>query len=277
MTGAINQQPGYWIDPATGLLVPHSALMQRMSQKSAVLLGETHDSYEIHRWQLHVLAGLHALRDNVVVGFEMFPRSVQNALDRWVAGETDVETFLKEANWADVWRFDPELYLPIFLFCRQFRLPMIALNCRRSLVTEVGKLGWDAIALQDRDGLTPSAEATSQYRKYLFDITGGARPDRQAQSPDDPAFDRFVRAQQTWDRAFACGIADARQQFAGPLVVGIIGRGHLEFGYGTPHQLNALGIPDVGVLLPHDIRATMPEAGMSDACFILEEEQQGSL
>ncbi|QRY70697.1 ChaN family lipoprotein (plasmid) [Ensifer sp. PDNC004] len=48
-----------------------------MAGKSAVLLGENHDRYDIHRWQLHVLAGLHAQRTDVVVGFEMFPRRVR--------------------------------------------------------------------------------------------------------------------------------------------------------------------------------------------------------
>lgn len=271
MTASTPHQHGCWIDPATGSLVHHSALMQRMAKRSAVLLGETHTSYEIHRWQLHVLASLHALRDDIAVGFEMFPRNVQPALDRWVDGKTDVDTFLKEANWAEVWRFDPALYLPIFHFCRQFRLPMIALNCRRSLVTEVGKQGWEAIAPQDRDGLTPSAPATPEYRQYLFEITGGVRPDRKAQGPDDDAFDRFVRAQQTWDRAFACGIADTRVKMGAPLVVGILGRGHLEFGHGTPHQLHDLGISDAAVLLPHDIKSPMPPAGIADACFMLSE------
>jgi len=263
---------GQWIVPESGETIRHSALMKSMAEKSAVLLGETHDSYEIHRWQLHVLASLHGLRDDIVVGFEMFPRSVQPALDRWVDGLTDVDTFLTEAKWDEVWRFDPALYLPIFQFCRQFRLPMVALNCRRALVTEVGKLGWDAIGPQDRDGVTPARPATPAYRQYLFELTGGARADRQAQTSDDPAFDRFVRAQQTWDRAFACGIADARKNFSEPLVVGIIGRGHLEFGHGTPYQLDDLGVQDVAVLLPHNAGQTPPSAGIADACFTLQDK-----
>lgn len=271
MTAHTQNQAGRWIDPASGAVIRHSALMQTMSQKSAVLLGETHDSYEIHRWQLHVLASLHGLRDDIVVGFEMFPRSVQPALDRWVDGQTDIEAFLTEAKWDEVWRFDPALYLPIFQFCRQFRLPMIALNCRRALVTEVGKLGWDAIAPENRDGVTPALPATSAYRQYLFDLTGGARPDRLAQTPNDPGFDRFVRAQQTWDRAFACGIADARQQFSNALVVGIIGRGHLEFGHGTPYQLYDVGVSDTAVLLPHYVKEEVPVVGIAEACFVLEE------
>jgi Haem-binding uptake, Tiki superfamily, ChaN len=44
----------------------------------------------------------------------------------------------------------------------------------------------------------------------------------------DPSLDRFIRAQQTWDRAFACNIARALIESDPPLVVGIIGRGHLD-------------------------------------------------
>lgn len=271
----VAHRPGTWIEPGSGREIGHADLLRRMRAKPAVLLGETHDRADIHRWQLHVLAGLYALDPNVVVGFEMFPRRVQGALDAWVAGESGTEEFLKASEWETVWRFDPALYLPIFHFCRQFKVPMKAINCRRPLVTEVGKLGWDAIAEADRDGVSPAKPATPAYRQYLFDITGGARPDREAKSGDDPAFDRFVRAQQTWDRAFACGIADARAVSNPPLVVGIIGRGHLEYFHGTPFQLADLGVAEAAVLLPSDDEALDPARnGIADAVFRLDTQDR---
>ena len=62
-------------------------LMADMAKRDVVLLGEYHDEDDHHRWQVHTLAVLHALRPDMVIGFEMFPRRVQGALDRWVAGE----------------------------------------------------------------------------------------------------------------------------------------------------------------------------------------------
>jgi len=248
----IEHRPGTSLDGGTGATVGHQALMAQMARKRVVLLGETHDRYDIHRWQLHVIAALHALREKVVVGFEMFPILVQPALDRWTEGSVDTEDFLSQSEWKSVWGFPAELYLPIFHYCRQFRLPMKALNCRRALVTEVGKLGWDAIPVSDRDGLTPALPASARHRQYLFDITGGTRSDRPAKDAQDPEFDRFVRAQQTWDRAFACNIAHALEETPDALVVGVIGRGHLEYGHGTPSQLSDLGIEDVAVLLPEE-------------------------
>lgn len=263
---------GSWLDPATGTMIAHGALLQRMATRQAVLLGETHDRYDVHRWQLHVLAGLYALNQNVVVGFEMFPRRCQPVLDEWVAGGLDTGAFLEKVEWKTVWGFTPELYLPIFHFCRQFKVPMKALNCRRALVTEVGKLGWDAIPSEERDGVSPAKPATDAHRQYLFDITGGGRPDRKAASAADPEFDRFVRAQQTWDRAFACNIAEAHGNADAPLVVGIIGRGHLEYGYGTPYQLADLGMNDVAVLLPSDepFAPDAKNAGIAAAVFRLD-------
>lgn len=262
---------GQWVDPDSQKPITHSELMQRMSRMQTVLLGETHDRYDIHRWQLHVIASLTAYRDKMAVAFEMFPRAVQPSLDRWVAGEIDLDAFLEESRWAEVWRFDPALYTPIFHFCRQFRVPMLAVNCRRALVTEVGKLGWDAIPVDERDGVTPAVPATPEHRQYLFDITGGGRPDRAAQSADAPEFDRFVRAQQTWDRAFACGISDSLETDPERLVIGIIGRGHLEYGYGTPYQLRDLGVKDIGILLPHDFGQVEPAAGIADGIFVLDD------
>lgn len=262
---------GTWLEPASGDLIEHGKLMRQVSSKQVVLLGESHDRYDIHRWQLHVLAGIHAHNSNLVVGFEMFPRHCQPVLDEWIQGGLCTEEFLNKVDWSGVWGFPADLYLPIFHYCRQFAIPMKALNCRRSLVTEVGKFGWDAIPVEDRDGVTPAKPAIPAHRQYLFELTGGGRADRKSASAMDPEFDRFVRAQQTWDRAFACNIAEAHRTPSIPLVVGIIGRGHLEYGYGTPFQLEDLGITDTAILLPSDsaFEMAIEKEAIGDAVFHL--------
>jgi len=265
---------GTWIDPSNGRSIDEAELMHDMATRQAVLLGETHTVAEIHLWQLHVATILRFIRKNVVMGFEMFPRRVQPVLDEWVAGELTSAQFLEKVEWNTVWGYDAELYMPLFHFCRQQRVPMLALNCYRALVTRVGKEGWDAIPEDERDGLTPSAEATIAYREYLFGL-GLNRSPTAPVSAMDPKLDRFVRAQQTWDRAFACNIARVLKQPDPPLVIGIIGRGHLEYGHGTPYQLRDLGIPSPAVLLPemgrrHDAARIN---GIADAIFALSDPE----
>ncbi|HUH76568.1 MAG TPA: ChaN family lipoprotein, partial [Devosia sp.] len=175
MTTTIAHPAGTWLVPATGTAIPHAELIARMAGQQVVLLGETHNRYDIHRWQLHVAASLLASGRPLVLGFEMFPRRVQPALDAYVAGDLDTESFLIQSEWQQVWGFDPALYLPLFQFCRQFKLPMLALNCYRALVSRVGKEGWDAIPEAERDGLTPAKPASAAHRQHLFEITGGVR------------------------------------------------------------------------------------------------------
>lgn len=260
-----------WVSPDDGEPIDTVGLMRELVKKKVVLLGETHDRADIHIWQRDVAANLLSYGADIALGFEMFPRRVQPALDAWTAGEVTEAEFLEASEWKDVWGFPAELYLPLFRLARAFRLPMLALNCRRGLVTEVGKHGWDAIPEADRDGLTPAKPATPAYRKYLFDIAGAAGAGPETRDHMDPSWDRFVRAQQCWDRAFACNIARALGRPDAPLVVGIIGRGHLEFGHGVEFQLADLGVSDVATLLPSDAPEFDPSAtaGIARAVFRL--------
>ncbi len=239
-----------WLEPHTNTQLTEAEALARMSQARIVLLGERHDRAEDHLWQADTLAGLVALRSPVIVGFEMFPRSAQPALDAWAGHHISFEAFLDQTRWQEVWGFDPALYRPIFDLCRAHRLSLRGLNISRPLVTEIGRDGWQAVPSEDRDWFTPARPAGPAYRHYLFEITGGVRPGRAAQGPDDPAFDRFVRAQQSWDRAFACTLAEAAFATPDALVVALIGRGHLEYGFGVADQLDDLGLSNVMTALP---------------------------
>jgi uncharacterized iron-regulated protein len=363
---------GTWIDPATTETIATDQLLAGLAQRPVVLLGETHDNAEHHRWQLHTLAALHGHNPNMILGFESFPRRVQPALDQWVNGELDPVAFLEAADWAKVWGFDPTLYLPLFDFARQNRVPMIALNVDREFVSRVRREGWSAIPADERFGLSEPASPAPEYRKSLAEIyaveqlhmakdsepgdpheaktegkasgkdadaaavvgesagemdapkdevhaasvegaESASEVDAPAHEVDAPAgevdaaaaesdapaadadasateadvptdevdieailesedFAQFVSAQQTWDRAMAEAVVAARQKHPDSLVVGILGRGHLDYGYGVPHQLADLGIPDAAVLLPIERETTCDglPADLADAIFVIE-------
>jgi hypothetical protein len=54
-----------------------------------------------------------------------------------------------------------------------------------------------------------------------------------------------------------------------PLVVGIMGSGHIKYGYGVPHQLKDLKVTEVGTLLPWNTGSSCEQliAGTADAVF----------
>ena len=189
-----------------------------------------------------------------------FRAASSSVLDDWVAGKLTTAAFLQAVDWPTVWGYDANLYLPLFHFCRQQRVKMLALNCHRPLVTRVGKEGWAAIPEDERDGLTPSADATPAYRKYLFDIMGGtACADAGDVGRRSGARSFHPRAADLGSRLRLQHRTRAGREPDPPLVIGIIGSGHLQYGHGTPYQLRDLGIENVSVLLPtfdaeHDSR-----------------------
>jgi uncharacterized iron-regulated protein len=267
--------PGAWRAPGPDGPRPVSgpALVSELARRDVVLLGERHDSAEHHRWQLQVITALHAVRPDLVIALEMFPRRVQPALDRWVAGELSEIDFLRESDWREVWQMDPQLYLPIFHFARMNNIPMVAANVDRALTHAVREKGFDAVPDGEREGVDRPAAASNAYLEFLREIyrehvRAGDKSAPDA-TQDDPAFRRFVETQLVWDRALAQRIATALRRTPRPLVVGVVGGGHAVNRFGIPHQLDALGIQNVAVLAPWDAGTDCKKlvAGYADAVF----------
>ncbi|HJV26807.1 MAG TPA: ChaN family lipoprotein [Aromatoleum sp.] len=270
--------PAAWhsLDGERPRVTPALPLLQEMAKRDVVLLGEYHDEDDHHRWQAQVLAALHALRPNMVIGFEMFPRRVQPALDRWVAGELTLKEFLEQSEWGKVWNWPVEMYVPLFQFARINRIRMVALNVDESLNRAIVDKGWDAVPPAQREGVGRPAAPVEAYRDHLFEVYRehaahrGKEAAKAAQS--DVAFANFVASQTTWDRAMAEALARSLKPARAadkPLVVGIMGSGHVRFGYGVPHQLRDLGVTRIGTLLPlpADFDCDEVHAGLADAVF----------
>ncbi len=263
-----------WIIPGKGATTLPEIIMHAANQ-SVILLGETHVNQEHHRWQLQMLAALYAARPNMVIGFEMFPRRIQKVLDQWVAGELSESAFLKASEWDTVWRTDASLYLPLFHFARMNRIPIRALNIDTRLRKQVSEKGFDSVPENEREGVTRPAPPSPQYLDFLLPIYESH--DRKGKKNEggsryDPDFLRFVIGQQLWDRAMAQGILaalSAQNQEKSPLVVGIMGSGHILRGFGVPHQLKDLGVTRVTSLLPWDEDRSCHQlvAGYADAVF----------
>jgi uncharacterized iron-regulated protein len=276
--------PGHWLlPPASQSASPRPpqslrSLFDAFADKSVVLLGECHDCADDHRWQLQMLMALYELHPDMAIGFEMFPRRLQPVLDRWVAGELNEAEFLRQAEWEKVWNYNPHYYMPLFEFARQHHLPMLALNVDHELVDKVRANGWEAVPTSQREGVGQPAAPAASYKaelKAIFD----AHPLMGKQQDKATQFDHFVEAQALWDRAMAEGMANFRQNHPKTLVVGILGAGHVQDGYGVPHQLRALGIQDVASLLtvPSDHPCSEITPHLADAVFVVPPQPQETL
>lgn len=261
---------GAWTTPG-GERLEATALFDELASSDVVLLGERHDRADHHRWQLGTLAGLLGRRPDLVIGLEMLPRSKQPVLDAWVAGELDPETFIEASGWYRHWGFDPRLYWPILHFARVHDIPLLALNLEREAIQRLGQDGWDALDAEDRDAVSAPAAASAGYREYLESVLeghpGSARLDTE----------RFVATQLAWDRMMAGAIADRlkRNTEDPPLIAALMGAGHLEYGYGVPHQLADLGVSDARVLLPRTPgKCATSDPALADAVFGVRSDER---
>jgi uncharacterized iron-regulated protein len=260
---------GQWYAPPQQPLAP-DALFRDLTSAQVILLGEQHDRLEHHRWQLHTLAGLHALRPDLVIGLEMLPREVQPVLDRWVAGELQEDDFLRMTGWERHWGFDPALYLPILHFARMQQIPLRALNLERPLRQRLLEVGWETLPDAERYGISPPAPASEEYRAVLWSVFQ-EHPHGTTRTPAeiDAEFARFIAGQLLWDRAMAFELA--RIANSGAFAVAILGAGHVQHGHGVPHQLRDLGIDALRMLMPWELSpqcTPLPE-GIADAVFTL--------
>lgn len=287
---------GQWVDPETGNVLAYDQTIDAAASAPVVMLGEVHPHIEHHRWQLAVIAALHGRRPDLVLGFESFPRAVQPALDRWVAGELSEDDFLREADWSRSWGFDPELYLPMFHFARLHQVPMIALNVEREFVSRIRDEGLENIPEDERRGLTAPKAPSEAYLDSLaatfgqhLDLGGEqteaedgdgveqeagedtAETEKDDDIRNDERFQRFVKVQTTWDRAMAQALAETNGREGSPLVVGVMGSGHLEGGFGVPYQLQDLGVENATVFMPVPPAESCDsyQQEVADALFVL--------
>jgi uncharacterized iron-regulated protein len=258
---------GAWVDPASG--GRRDDVIATFAKRSVVLLGETHDDAEHHRWQLHTIAALYSHRPDMVLGFEMFPRHVQPVLDRWSKGELNEAALLREVDWPQIWGTSADLYLPLFHFARMHRLPMLALNVDRARNRGAAAQGGARAPSATREVVGDPAAASSSYRDRLLETFRQHPAGGETASADSEQFARFVAAQLLWDRAMAEAIIGAQRDGRRPLVVGIVGSGHVEYGDGIVHQLAALGLDDVATALPWRADADCParDPKIADALF----------
>lgn len=210
-------------------------VIESVSGKKIVYVGEYHDRFSHHAVQLEVIKGLFLRNRKLAVGMEMFQTPFQKVLDDYIAGKIDEKEFLKKSEYFKRWTFDYRLYKPILDYARTEGIPVIALNIPREIVEQVSRKGIDALSGEDRKLIPQQMDfSESEYRERLKEIF------QQHAGSGEKNFDYFYQSQILWDETMAQSI-DAffrrRPDFAqdGQMVV-IAGSGHISHGVGIPKR-----------------------------------------
>jgi uncharacterized iron-regulated protein len=243
---------------ATGEILTPEALAARLKDTRLLLVGETHTSLEAHRVQLRTLQALVAAGRTVLVGLEMFPSTEQHSLDHWTQGLLTEQGFVRLGRWYEHWGYNWGYYRDIFLFARDQRLPLVAVNLPRDIVTAVRRNGFGALSPEQAQHLPPGGvDVDSADHMTFFRATLSPEGTPHAGMPED-AWTSLLRAQATWDASMAWNALQALQKHPDPsaVMVVLVGEGHVAYDVGIVRQARRWFSGGIATIIPQPVGRT---------------------
>lgn len=236
----VGDTPGVEIPRITDMY----SIIEKVAGKDIIYIGEVHDRFEHHRVQLQLIMELHKKYKNIAIGMEMFQKPFQPALDDYIAGRTDEKTFLKKSEYFKRWGFAYNLYREILLFAREFKIPVVALNIRKEIISKVSKGGLQALTDDELKEVPEYFDLSDmEYRERLKESF------ESHSSSKEKNFDFFYQSQVLWDESMAHNLDDFIRKNPDYKVVVLAGAGHMTFGSGIPKRSFRLNKRDYAVIL----------------------------
>jgi uncharacterized iron-regulated protein len=224
-----------------GMELPLAEAVADLKKSRIVLVGEHHNKVQHHRAQLAVIRALKEAGIEVAIGLEMFRHESQPALDRWISGKIDPESF--EKIYYDNWNFPWQAYSMIFEYAREHKIPMIGLNVPREITRKVSRNGFKSLTEEQKRQLAEvSCVVDQQYMNYIRQAFGG-------HGHGQLNFIYFCEAQMVWDTAFAVYSLNYLEKNPDAVVVLLTGVGHAQKG-AVPRQIQIRSKMSYTVILP---------------------------
>jgi uncharacterized iron-regulated protein len=207
----------------------YEEILEEIEKARIVYLGEAHTHKELHRFQLKVVEDLVNRGHEVILLMEAFQQPFQDAIDDYLNCESDEEEFLERTEYRKRWRFDPELYAPLWRFSKERNIRLFALNVPNELKEEVKEKGLEwVISRYLPPEIAPLSEKHREFLEWAM---------KQHKDVDRK---KFIDVQLMWDSGMAYRIAKLAAGNPKAKLIVIVGRGHVWRGYGIPERVNHL-------------------------------------
>jgi len=239
-----------------GEVITLDGLVKDLWGVDLVFVGEMHDNKEHHEAQLRIIQALNSKGRPTAAGLEMFRHDSQQELDQWVEGNLSMSAFLP--IYYDNWTMPWSLYEQIFLYARDYRIPLVGLNVSQRITRKVAEEGFSSLTEAELRSLPPiSCDVDREYMNFIrrfFRKHGG----------EDGKFVYFCEAQVLWDKAMAWYLVKFYERKPGYTTVVLAGINH-SFKSGIPSQVRKLSELSYKVVSPKS-------AGIQDTDRVTEED-----
>ena len=229
-------EPGKLYSASKGQPIEFGRMMKEMKKARFIYLGETHDNLDMHEMQFRVIETLYRQDPNLAIGLEQITVDLQPVLDRWVAGQLDEQTFLKEIRWYVTWSFNYGYYRKIFDLAREKKLPLFALNAPRNIISKIRLQGYEALSEEERKIVPPLDLSNEEHRWLLKTIFEAEEIPPQMKGANlEAMFEGLYRAQVAWDVTMGTKAVEVAEA-TGRRVVVLAGSGHLLYNLGLNYR-----------------------------------------
>jgi len=264
--GSVRVAPGQAVVTQTGETADADQIAELADGKSFVFLGENHATKAHQDMQAEIIAALIRRGRNVMVGVEMLTRPKQAPLDAYISRSISEEQFLQLADWKGQWGFDWSFYRPVFATCREYGVPMVALNVPRDWVRTVGRGGFAALTPQQRLELPVEMSLENRAHRKVFEALIGGHP------LAGTAGENMYAAQVLWDEAMADSALKATATQAPDLrnvFVVVAGSGHTMYGQGINYRIaRRTGQRGLNVTMIQSEGSAEVSRGLGDVVFV---------
>lgn len=199
-------------------------IIEKIAGKRVIYVGEEHTRFEDHQLQLNVIRAMYTKNPKLAIGMEMFSKTDQQILDDFVADKMDEKTFLRTSNYFEKWGYDYRNYRDILNFARLNKIPVIALNLNKEIVSKVYKEnGIDSLTPLEKEAIPANRDLDMPgYQDRIADVY------KSHKSPQEPdRFKAFLQSQTLWDETMAETIAAFLSTHQDFRMVVVAGQGHV--------------------------------------------------
>ncbi|NTW99846.1 MAG: ChaN family lipoprotein [Geobacteraceae bacterium] len=231
--------------------VSFKQMMADTEGSDVILIAEIHDDRKNHEIQLDVIRSLWAKKIPLAIGLEMFQADYQKQLDDWIEGKMTEQSF--KTVYAGNWSYDWSLYRDIFIFARDNRIPMVALNVPKGIVFKVARQGFASLTPEERKNL-PSG-VTCDINKPQTEFLKRTFQSVFKHEANGKVFTYFCEAQAVRNSGMAMIIANYQKKHPGRKLVALAGTWHA-VKHGIPERLANINNLNIRVILPE-----IPELG----------------
>ena len=224
-------------------------MIDLLSGKSIVYIGEKHDNVAHHQFQLDIIKALYEKNPNLIIGMEMFQKPSQKVLDQWARGEITEDAFQDKVEWYYQWNVPYDYYKGIFNFSMEKGLPILAINISRNLLGKIMAKGIESLTEKERKLLPTLTPISEEYKHYI------RRNYKGHPGESTPAYENFMLTQRLWDDTMAETVASIidKSPVKNLQMIVLTGGGHIIYDLGIPKRVFANNNLPYATVIPVEV------------------------